>query len=41
VFFRSEEMANFVDAYLSDVGDLDATDDDALMLFPPITGPET
>lgn len=41
VFFRSEEMADFVDAYLSDVGDLDATDDDALMLFPPATGPET
>ncbi len=40
VQFQSAEFAEFVDAYLQDVGDLDAIQDDSLVLFPPDVAPE-
>lgn len=40
VQFQSQEMVEFVDAYLRDVGDLDLLDDDSLTLFPPNVGPD-
>jgi superfamily II DNA or RNA helicase len=39
VTFQSQEMVDFVEAYLGDVATLEETTDDALLLFPPDAPP--